>query len=80
MRTWESEKETLAAANKLERSIECCVCYGFGGGASERCCVVESAIENGKRRGYIQVLFYHSLISFSPFLFEFMLNFKALKI
>ena len=53
MRTWESEKETLAAANKLERSIECCVCYGFGGGASERCCVVESAIENGKRRGNV---------------------------
>jgi len=33
-----------------------------------------------KSRGYIQVLFYRSLISFSPFLFEFMLNFKTLKI
>ena len=34
----------------------------------------------GRIEGYIQVLFYRSLISFSPFLFESMLNFKALKI
>jgi len=33
-----------------------------------------------KSREYIQVLFYRSLISFSPFLFEFMINFKVLKI
>ena len=63
MRTWESEKETLAAANKLERSIECCVCYGFGGGASERCCVVESAIKNGKRRGNVFLCVFGILIS-----------------
>jgi len=30
---------------------------------------------NRKSREYMQVLFYRSLISFSPFLFEFMLNF-----
>jgi len=34
---------------------------------------------NLKSRECIQVLFYRSLIPFSPFLFEFMLNFKVLK-
>ena len=33
-----------------------------------------------KSREYMQYLIYRSLISFSPFLFEFMLNFKAMKI